>query len=74
MKREFYNSIASTGTEAPVYDLARRLNVNSEEVGELVEQCLELRLLCAPKRGSNRCELSAMAVRMIGRLKIGLES
>ena len=69
----FYNSIASTGTKSPVYDLARRLGVSDEEVGELVEQCLELRLLCAPKRGSNRCELSAIAVRMIGRMKIGLE-
>ena len=69
----FYNLYASSGTKTPIIDLARRLRVSDEEIGDLVQQCLELRLLCAPKRGSNRCELSAIAVRMIGRMKIGLE-
>ena len=68
-----YNSIASTGTKTPVYDLAAHLNVSAEEVGELVEKALDLRLLCAPKRGSFRCELSMIAVRMIGQMKIGLQ-
>lgn len=68
-----YNSIASTGTKTPVYDLAAHLNVSAEEVGELVERALDLRLLCAPKRGSFRCELSAIAVRMISNMKIGLQ-
>ena len=69
----FYNLYASSGTKTPIIDLARRFSVSDEEIGDLVQQCLELRLLCAPKRGSNRCELSAIAVRMIGRMKIGLE-
>ena len=66
-----YNLIASTGTATPVYDMAVQLKVSTEEVGELVEKCLELKLLNAPKRGSNRCELSMIAVRMIGRMGIG---
>ena len=68
-----YNSIASTGTKTPVYDLAEHLKVSSEEVGECIAKCIELRLLCAPKRGSFRCELSMIAVRMIAQMKIGLE-
>lgn len=67
-----YNWVASTGTLTPVYDLAVRMKVTAEEVGELVERCLELKLLNAPKRGTNRCELSMIAVRMIMRMGIGI--
>ena len=66
-----YNEVASTGTKSPVYELASRIGCSVEEVGELVNECLELRLLVLPKPGSFRCELSMLAVRMIGSMGIG---
>ena len=66
-----YNEVASTGTKTPVNDLAVKLNCGEEEIGMLLNECLELRLLLAPKRGSYRCELSMIAVRMIAKMGIG---
>jgi len=66
-----YNYVANTGTNTPVYELARLMECSVEEAAELVERCLDLRLLCMPKRGNNRCELSVMAVKMIERMEIG---
>lgn len=66
-----YNEVASTGTKKPVDDVAAKIGCSVEEVGELVNECLELRLLLTPKRGSFRCELSMIAVRMIGSMGIG---
>ena len=68
-----YNQVASTGTKTPVNALAEKIGCSTEEVGMLVNECLELRLLLAPKRGSFRCELSMIAVRMIASMRIGLD-
>ena len=67
-----YTQVASTGTKRPINDLAEKIGCTVEEVAEMVQRSLNLKLLLAPKRGSYRCELSVIAVRMIGRMKIGL--
>ena len=67
----FYNQVASSGTRTPVNDLAKRLNWPVDDVAQLVAKCLELRLLCKAKPGTYRCELSVMAVKMIGRMGVG---
>lgn len=69
----FYNSITNTGTKAPVYDLAKRINWPIDDIAQLVVKCLELRLLCKAKPGTYRCELSMMAVKMIGRMRVGMD-
>ena len=66
-----YNEVASTGTKTPVNDLAEKIGCSVEEVGMLLNECLELRLLLTPKRGSFRCELSMIAVKMIAAMGIG---
>ena len=66
-----YNQVASTGVTNPVEGLAERIGCSVEDAGTLVLQCLDLRLLNTPKPGTYRCELSMIAVRMIGKLGIG---
>ena len=70
----FYNQVASLGTGTPVNDLAKKLNWPVDDVSQLVAKCLELRLLCKAKPGTYRCELSVMAVKMIGRMGVGWDS
>ena len=66
-----YNQVASTGVTNPVEGLAERIGCSVEDAGTLVLQCLDLRLLNVPKPGTYRCELSMIAVRMIGKLGVG---
>ena len=68
-----YTQVANTGTQKPIDDLAKKLGRSVEEVAELVRKALELKLLCTPKRGSFRCGLSVIAMRMIARLRIGIQ-
>lgn len=63
-----YDQVASTGTQTPVNDLAARIECAVEAAADLVQQCIDAKLLCAPKRGSFRCELSVIAKRMIARM------
>ena len=66
-----YDFVAQSGTNKPVEVLAKQINCTVEEAGAMVNQCIEARLLCLPKRGSFRCQLSVNAVKMIAKFRIG---
>ena len=66
-----YDVVAQSGTNKPVEVLAKQIDCTIEEAGAMVNQCIEARLLCLPKRGSFRCQLSVNAVKLIARLRIG---
>ena len=65
-----YDLVAQSGTTRPVDELAKELNCCLEEAGDLVTQCIDARLLCAPKRGAFRCQLSVIAQRMLREMKL----